>query len=561
MLARIASYSGPCVEDVGLAGDHVGRHRAKRDRQAVEIADRRRPCSVSSCRKSSRLPPDSAPWKPRISPSRKPISSGSGNRVSRCLSRKLSSRARRRIGEQRRPVDRGDDFLHRRRRHAARVEAADDRAHRRRGDVVDRNAQFVQHLEHADVRDAARAAAGEHEADPWAPRAAAPSPPEGSGRLRRRERGETRCGDQQREARNGDDRRCGQGRKPGALRDGSDYSGAGSADRPGIASMLGGCPEASAAPMAPGQSLAGRVAGPAAVRGNGTSRRPQGSFSLPVPRAGAAPPAREGVPGVDAAVRFTQRKGLAAMKSLRSFIPPLAAMLMAAGGGASAQGVLIDKSEIRFRSQADRRRRRRHFPQVEGERRFPPEEPRRIEGRFRDRAREHRTSPARNRRAEIEAPALVRHREVSRWRDSRRPRMKNLGGDRYEIAGPLSIKGVTRDVVVPMALGKDGAGNSVAEGKFTRQPARLQDRRRPVGRHRHGRKRSRRAHPDGVAAAGVRSPATARRNQRVADPAASHPFHRRDQLARDARLAHRVTGVGNDDELGFGPRARRARRR
>ena len=36
------------------------------------------------------------------------------------------------------------------------------------------------------------------------------------------------------------------------------------------------------------------------------------------------------------------------MKPFRSFIPPLAVMLMAASGGASAQGVLIERSEIRF---------------------------------------------------------------------------------------------------------------------------------------------------------------------------------------------------------------------
>ena len=36
------------------------------------------------------------------------------------------------------------------------------------------------------------------------------------------------------------------------------------------------------------------------------------------------------------------------MKPFQSFVPPLAAMLLAASGGAVAQGVLIDKSEIRF---------------------------------------------------------------------------------------------------------------------------------------------------------------------------------------------------------------------
>src|SRR5439155_19288565 len=44
--------------------------------------------------------------------------------------------------------------------------------------------------------------------------------------------------------------------------------------------------------------------------------------------------------------------------------------------------------------------------------------------------------------------------------------MKDLGGDRYEIAGKLSIKGVTKDVVIPVVLKKDAAGNSVAEGQF-----------------------------------------------------------------------------------------------
>jgi polyisoprenoid-binding protein YceI len=42
-----------------------------------------------------------------------------------------------------------------------------------------------------------------------------------------------------------------------------------------------------------------------------------------------------------------------------------------------------------------------------------------------------------------------------------------LGGDRYEIDGRLSIKGVTRDVAIPIALQRDAAGNSVAAGQFT----------------------------------------------------------------------------------------------
>ena len=44
--------------------------------------------------------------------------------------------------------------------------------------------------------------------------------------------------------------------------------------------------------------------------------------------------------------------------------------------------------------------------------------------------------------------------------------VKSLGGDRYEIAGKLSIKGTDRDVTIPVQVRKDAAGNSVAEGQF-----------------------------------------------------------------------------------------------
>lgn len=44
--------------------------------------------------------------------------------------------------------------------------------------------------------------------------------------------------------------------------------------------------------------------------------------------------------------------------------------------------------------------------------------------------------------------------------------IKDLGGDRYEIAGRLSIKGVTRDCVVPIKVTRDPAGNRIADGSF-----------------------------------------------------------------------------------------------
>src|ERR1039457_100722 len=100
---------------------------------------------------------------------------------------------------------------------------------------------------------------------------------------------------------------------------------------------------------------------------------------------------------------------------LRSFIPPLGMMLLAAGQ-AGAQGVLIDKSEIRFQSK-----------QMGAN----------VEGRFR------------------------------RWKANIVFAPKDLGGDKYEGAGKLTVKGITHDAVVPITLKKDATGNSVAEGSFT----------------------------------------------------------------------------------------------
>ena len=45
--------------------------------------------------------------------------------------------------------------------------------------------------------------------------------------------------------------------------------------------------------------------------------------------------------------------------------------------------------------------------------------------------------------------------------------IKSLGGDRYEIAGKLSMKGITRDLVVPVVVKADASGNRIAEGTFS----------------------------------------------------------------------------------------------
>lgn len=44
--------------------------------------------------------------------------------------------------------------------------------------------------------------------------------------------------------------------------------------------------------------------------------------------------------------------------------------------------------------------------------------------------------------------------------------IRDLGGGRYEVAGKLSLKGITRDYVVPITVRDDPSGNRVAEGNF-----------------------------------------------------------------------------------------------
>ena len=153
------------------------------------------------------------------------------------------------------------------------------------------------------------------------------------------------------------------------------------------------------------------------------------------------------------------------MKPFRSFVPPLAAMLIAASGGAAAQGVLIDKSEIRFVSK-----------QMGGN----------VEGRFRRwkanvdfRPNDLAKSKA---NLEIELGSIDLASEASEaetrraaWFDTAKfplatftsTAIRSIGGEHYEIAGTLALKGMSKDIVVPVALRKDASGNAVAEGQFT----------------------------------------------------------------------------------------------
>ena len=153
------------------------------------------------------------------------------------------------------------------------------------------------------------------------------------------------------------------------------------------------------------------------------------------------------------------------MKPFRSFVPPLAAMLMAASGEALAQGVLIDKSEIRFLSKQMGANVEGRFRKWRANVDFRPGELPKSKANF-----------------EIELASIDLASEESEA-ETRRPgwfdtakfpvatftssAMRRLGDDRFEIAGTLAMKGIAKEMVIPVVLGKDAAGNAVAEGQFT----------------------------------------------------------------------------------------------
>ncbi|MEO8304553.1 MAG: YceI family protein [Betaproteobacteria bacterium] len=153
------------------------------------------------------------------------------------------------------------------------------------------------------------------------------------------------------------------------------------------------------------------------------------------------------------------------MKPFRSFVPPLAAMLMAASPGTWAQGVLIDKSEIRFVSKQMGASIEGRFRKWKANVDFRPLELDKSKANFEielgsiDLASEE--SEAETRRPVWFDTAKF---PVARFTSSA---MRKLADDRFEIAGTLAMKGTSKGVLIPVALAKDAAGNAVATGQFT----------------------------------------------------------------------------------------------
>jgi polyisoprenoid-binding protein YceI len=151
------------------------------------------------------------------------------------------------------------------------------------------------------------------------------------------------------------------------------------------------------------------------------------------------------------------------MVLLRSFIPPLGLLLLAAGQ-AGAQGLLIDKSEIRFVSKQMGVNVEGRFRKWKANIVFLPKDLDKSKAEVDidlgsiDLASDESETEIKSRLWFDTAKFPVAHFASTS--------IKNVGGDRYEVAGKLTLKGITKDVVVPIAFKKDATGNSVAEGSF-----------------------------------------------------------------------------------------------
>jgi polyisoprenoid-binding protein YceI len=148
---------------------------------------------------------------------------------------------------------------------------------------------------------------------------------------------------------------------------------------------------------------------------------------------------------------------------LRSFIPSLGMLLLAATQG-DAQGLLIDKSEIRFVSKQLGVNVEGRFRKWKANIVFLPQDLAKSKAEFEidlgsiDLASDESET-------EIKSPQWFNTARfpVARFASTM---IRNVGSDKYEVVGKLTLKGITKDVVVPIALKKDATGNSVAEGSF-----------------------------------------------------------------------------------------------
>jgi polyisoprenoid-binding protein YceI len=147
-----------------------------------------------------------------------------------------------------------------------------------------------------------------------------------------------------------------------------------------------------------------------------------------------------------------------------AFVVLLSALLLPSVA-AGAQGVLVDKSEIRFVSKQMGVNVEGRFRKWKASVAFDPKD---LAHSKADLDIDLGSIDLASEDSEAEMKGKV-------WFDTARfpsarfvsSAIRATGPDRYEVVGALTIKGITRDAVVPLALTRDGGGNSVAEGTFT----------------------------------------------------------------------------------------------
>jgi polyisoprenoid-binding protein YceI len=147
----------------------------------------------------------------------------------------------------------------------------------------------------------------------------------------------------------------------------------------------------------------------------------------------------------------------------RIFVPALCAFLLA-GGPARAEVVVADRSEIGFTVQQMGVNFDGRFRNWKADVVFQPDA---LAHSKADIDVDLTSIDLASRDSEEEARSV-------RWFDTGKfpvarftsTSIKGLGGDRYDVAGKLSLKGVTRDYVVPIAVKTDASGNRVVEGTF-----------------------------------------------------------------------------------------------
>jgi len=146
----------------------------------------------------------------------------------------------------------------------------------------------------------------------------------------------------------------------------------------------------------------------------------------------------------------------------KSLVATLA--LVALGSAARAQGVLVDKSEIAFTMKQMGVKFDGRFRKWKADVVFKPQQLAASKAVF---DVELASIDLASAESEGEAQGKL-------WFDSARfpvahfasTSIRDEGGGRYQVAGKLSIKGITRDCVVPVSVKTDPGGNRVAEGSF-----------------------------------------------------------------------------------------------